>query len=179
MIFSPCTCTNRQFCAKLYLVQEGIGMIITFFGHDRVPNADKVREWLCHVLAQFVHKEEVICYLGGYGGFDSLAASVVRQKQALHPAIKSILIIPYLNKKYDESGYDYTLFPPLESVPPRYAILKRNEWMISQADIVIAYVTHSWGGAAKALKYAQTKEKKVIIYPETSADNTSNSHHYR
>ncbi len=146
-------------------------MIITFFGHDRVPNADKVREWLCNVLAHFVYEEEVICYLGGYGGFDNLAASVVHQKQILHPAIKSVLVTPYLNKKYDESKYDYTLFPPLESVPRQYAILKRNEWMISQADIVIAYVTHSWGGAAKALKYAQTKRKSVIVYPETPADS--------
>lgn len=145
-------------------------MIITFCGHDNVQNIDKVKDWLCNILDQFIYKENVICYLGGYGGFDRLAASVVRQKQKANPALQSVLIIPYLNRKYDESQYDYTLFPPLESIPPRYAILKRNEWMVTQADVVIAYVTHNWGGAAKTLEYAKAKKKTVLIYPEISSD---------
>ena len=145
-------------------------MIITFCGHDNVQEVDKVREWLGIVMDQFRDEETVTCYLGGYGGFDRLAASVVRQKQRKNPNFQAVLIIPYLDRKYDKWGYDYTLFPPLESVPPRYAILRRNEWMVEQADVVIAYVTHNWGGAAKTLKYAQTKKKKLILYPEGSAD---------
>lgn len=142
-------------------------MIITFCGHDNVSEICKVREWLCAVLDQFMHEKSIIFYLGGYGGFDRLAASVVRQKQKVNPTAQSVLIIPYINRKYDASGYDYTLFPPLESVPPRYAILKRNEWMVAQADVVIAYVTHGWGGAGKTLEYARTKRKTVILYPES------------
>ena len=84
----------------------------------------------------------------------------------MNPAVQAVLIIPYLDRKYDESGYDYALFPPLESVPPRYAIPKRNEWMAAQTDVVIAYVTHGWGGAAKTLEYAQAKRKTVILYPQ-------------
>ena len=141
-------------------------MIITFCGHGNVPDSIKVREWLCNVLDQFIHEENVIFYLGGYGGFDSLAASVVRQKKKVNPSAQSVLIIPYLNRTYDKSGYDYTLFPPLETVPPRYAISKRNKWMVEQADVVIAYVTHGWGGAAKTLEYARVKKKKLVIYPE-------------
>ena len=155
-------------------------MIITFCGHDNVPDIDKVREWLRHVLDQFLYEENVICYLGGYGGFDRLAASVVREKQKGNPSAQAVLVIPYLNKKYDESGYDYTLFPPLESVPPRYAISKRNEWMVAQADVVVAYVTHDWGGAAKTLEYARTKRKKLILYPEIgeiSADRPKEQYH--
>lgn len=145
-------------------------MIITFCGHDDVSDIDKVRKWLSNLLDQFIHEKELICYLGGYGGFDRLAASIVRQKQKENPLVQAVLIIPYLDRKYDESGYDYTLFPPLESVPPRYAILKRNEWMAAQAEIVIAYVNHSWGGAAKTLEYARRKNKQVILYPEISAE---------
>ena len=143
-------------------------MIITFCGHDNVSDIHKIKEWLGNVLDQFIHEENVIFHLGGYGGFDRLAASVVRQKQKVNPTAQAVLIIPYLNRKYDESGYDYTLFPPLESVPLRYAILKRNQWMVAQADVVVAYVTHGWGGAAKTLEYARTKRKTVILYPENS-----------
>ena len=155
-------------------------MIITFCGHDNISDINSVREWLCSLFDQFKHEENVICYLGGYGGFDRLAASVVRQKQKANPSVQAVLIIPYLNRQYDESGYDYTLFPPLESVPPRYAIRKRNEWMVAQADIVIAYVTHGWGGAAKTLEYARAKRKAVILYPEIceiSADYIIDSYH--
>ena len=140
-------------------------MIITFCGHDNVPDNQKVRDWLSSVLDQFIYEDNVICYLGGYGTFDRIAASVVREKQKINSTLQAVLVIPYLNRKYDESGYDYTLFPPLESVPPRYAILKRNQWMVTQADVVIAYVTHGWGGAAKTLEYAISKKKTVVLYP--------------
>ena len=36
--------------------------------------------------------------------------------------------------------------------------------MVSEADVVIAYVTHGWGGAAKTLEYARRSGKKVISY---------------
>lgn len=34
--------------------------------------------------------------------------------------------------------------------------------MVNSADLVIAYVTYSWGGAAKTLAYA--KRKNVPVY---------------
>jgi len=45
--------------------------------------------------------------------------------------------------------------------------------MVTQADVVIAYVTHSWGGAAKTLKHAQAKKKAILLYPETGESSTT------
>ncbi len=139
-------------------------MIITFCGHDSVPDCDEVCKWLNVVLDQYVYEDELVCYLGGYGGFDRLAASVVKKKKELHPNIQAILVIPYLNQKYDENSYDAMVFPPLESVPPRFVISRRNEWMVTQSDVVVAYVTHGWGGAAKTVEYARRKKKKIIVF---------------
>ena len=75
-----------------------------------------------------------------------------------------VLVLPYLNSTIDTSGYDYTVYPPLESVPPRFAISKRNQWMVEQVDVVVAYVTHSWGGAAQTLDYARRKKKRILQY---------------
>ena len=61
-------------------------------------------------------------------------------------------------------GYDETVYPPLESVPKRYAISRRNEWMVRESDIVIAYVIRGFGGAAKTLEYAQRKKKRIVIF---------------
>lgn len=139
-------------------------MVITFCGHGRVSEPEKVREWLSQVMDQFIHEEVLTFYLGGYGEFDQMAASVIQEKKKWNLKAQSVLVIPYLNRKYDEELYDYTLYPPLETVPPQYAISRRNEWMVSEADVVVAYVTHGWGGAAKMLEYAQRKKKEVIYY---------------
>ena len=146
---------------------KGLGgavMVITFCGHGRVSEPEKVKEWLCEALDRFIHEEKLTFYLGDCGGFDRMAASVVREKKKLNPSAQSVLVIPYLNRQYDEKSYDYTLYPPLENVPFRFAISKRNKWMVSEADVVIAYVTHGWGGAAKTLEYARRSGKKVISY---------------
>ena len=59
--------------------------------------------------------------------------------------------------------YDDILYPPIETAPYRLAIVKRNEWMVEQADLVIAFVTHSWGGAAQTFQFAEKKQKKIIL----------------
>ena len=58
--------------------------------------------------------------------------------------------------------YDDCIYPPLENVLPRFCILRRNEWMVDEADLIIAYVMHPLGGAYKTLEYARKKKKKII-----------------
>ena len=67
-------------------------------------------------------------------------------------------------------GYDETLYPRLESVPRRFAISRRNEWMVQESDAVVAYVTHGWGGAAKTLEHARRKKKNVLLYDTSQED---------
>ena len=104
-------------------------------------------------------------YLGGYGAFDSLAAAAVHRQKETYPHIESILVLAYLDRDTDASRYDSTTYPPLEKVPRRYAIVKRNEWMVCESDVVISGVTHGWGGAAKTLEFAQRKRKVILQYP--------------
>lgn len=110
-------------------------------------------------------------YLGGYGDFDRLAAAAVRRQKAVYPSIESVLVLPYLDKKFDAAAYDSTTYPPLENVPPRYAIVKRNQWMVSESDVVISGMTHSWGGAAKTLGFAKCKGKVIFQYPRQMKEN--------
>lgn len=56
-----------------------------------------------------------------------------------------------------------TMIPDeIEVGPVRFAIDRRNKWMVEQADYVITHVTHSWGGAAKFKELAEKKGKTVI-----------------
>lgn len=47
-------------------------------------------------------------------------------------------------------------------VPRRFAIDKRNRWMIDHSDFVITYVSRSFGGAAKFKEIAEKKNRVVI-----------------
>ena len=71
------------------------------------------------------------------------------------------------SKSFSLQLYDSILYPPLETVPKRFAINKRNEWMIVQADLVISYIDHEFGGAYKTFAYAKKKKKKIIELNKT------------
>ena len=139
-------------------------MIVTFCGHRDVSQSDDVRAWLVDCVESLIQEGATDFYLGGYGSFDSMAASVVWKLKEKYPGICSVLVIPYLNRDIDTSRYDLTTYPPLETVPKRFAITKRNEWMVQAADVVVAYVLHGWGGAAATLEYAKRKKKRIILY---------------
>jgi len=137
-------------------------MLVTFCGHSQVSDHARVSAALRRVIAELIAEGADEFYLGGYGEFDSLAAAAVRDAKKTHPGICSTLVTPYMNRDYDPAYYDGSLYPPLETVPRRYAISHRNKWMVEQADVVVAHVTHSWGGAATTLKYAERKKKRII-----------------
>jgi len=79
-------------------------------------------------------------------------------------------VLAYLNSNSRIEEYDESIYPPLESVPKRFAILRRNEWAIMESDIIVSYVIRSWGGAAKALEYAKRKGKRIIPYADSKCE---------
>jgi len=145
-------------------------MIVTFCGHRQVDNQDAVSKWLDLILPSLIEGGAITFYLGGYGAFDRLAAAAIRRQKLTYPSIESVLVLPYLNRDVDASDYDRTTYPPLEKVPPRYAIVKRNHWMVEGADVVISGVVHGWGGAAKTLSHARRKGKVIFQYPASAGE---------
>ena len=141
-------------------------MIVTFCGHREIAQTTEVEEWLQTVIRGLIEQGATTFYLGGYGAFDGLAASVLRKEKKNHPWIERILVLAYLNGRQDAVGYDGSVYPELEKIPRRFAILHRNRWMVQSADVVVAYVLHDWGGAATTLRYEKQKRKRIISYSE-------------
>lgn len=139
-------------------------MIVTLCGHAQISQVEEVEKWLYAVSESLIEQGAVTFYLGGYGAFDGLAASVLREQKKRYPQIELVLILAYLNDRRDTSGYDRTVYPPLETVPRRFAISHRNRWMVEVSDVVVAYVLHDWGGAATTLRYAKQKKKKILLF---------------
>ena len=138
---------------------------VMFCGHSKIYQTGDFSKWLDIILPSLIEGGAATFYLGGYGAFDSLAAAAVRRQKAVYPHIMSILVLAYLNRETDVSLYDGTTYPPLENVPPRYAIVRRNEWMVRESDVVISGVIHGWGGAERTLDYARRRQKIIFQYP--------------
>ena len=159
---SPCTCTNAAICAMMG--QGVLPMTVTFCGHAQISQSEKIEKWLYDVTQKLIEQGATTFYLGGYGAFDSLAASVLREQKKQYPQIELVLVLAYLNTGRNTSGYDSTVYPPLETTPRRFAISHRNRWMVEASDVVVAYVLHDWGGAATTLRCAKQKKKQIISY---------------
>lgn len=150
-------------------------MIITFVGHGSLYGCESLEKQLQRVVIKSIRREEYTCfYCGGYGDFDALCAKTCRFVKKQYKNCETVLITPYITdlqqekiKHLLEAGlYDSCLYPPLERVPPRYAIRRRNEWMVDEADLIIAYVQHTHGGAYKTLEYARRKKKCIVNLAE-------------
>lgn len=141
-------------------------MIVTFCGHRNLFGRKDMAAELETVLRNLIAEGADTFFLGGYGDFDALAASVVYRLKKEFPQIRSTLVLPYPDRKFDLDRYDDSIYPPLEKVPRRFAISRRNEWMVNRADVVIAYVRHGWGGAATTLEYARRKKKRIFSLAE-------------
>ncbi len=135
----------------------------TFFGHRDCP--DEIEIKLREVLTDLIIKHNVdMFYLGNQGRFDTIVRRVLRDLKQEYSQINYAVVLAYMPGKQTEyDDYSDTMLPEgIESVHPRYAISWRNNWMLKQADFVVTYITHSYGGAAQ---YAQQgiRSGKLVI----------------
>ncbi len=137
----------------------------TFFGHRDTPETikPKLRETLIELIEE---KGIDTFYVGDKGAFDLMARSVLRELSDLYPQIRYSIVLAYLPQKRDEfdtRDFSDTIFPEgIETVPKRFAISWRNDWMLKRADYVVCYVNHSWGGAAQFVEKAIKQGREVI-----------------
>lgn len=137
----------------------------TFFGHRDCPAGVKPR--LRAAVVELMERYGVDrFYVGRQGAFDAMVRSVLRELAEAYPHISYAVVLERLpegRRELDAPNFSDAIFPPgLETVPPRFAISKRNEWMLRQADYVVAYITHGWGGAARYVEKAARLGKVVI-----------------
>lgn len=135
----------------------------TFFGHRNC--SESIKPELREVLVDLILNHDVdMFYVGHHGQFDAMVRSVLRDLVAIYPQTHYAVVLAYMPGKQNEyDDYSDTMLPEgIESVHPHYAISWRNNWMLQQADYVVTYITHSWGGAAQYATKAQKQRKHVI-----------------
>jgi len=152
-----------------------ISITITFCGHRTIDDSDTVYNHLIKTLENFFKdaftlNRELTFFCGGYGEFDLLSSKAIDKLREIYTLvkIKKIFVTPYITgnaetrNQYMKKFYDEILYPPLENVPKRFCIIKRNEWMVEHSDFVISYLKYDWGGAKHTFDYAIKKKKHII-----------------
>lgn len=149
-------------------------MKVVFIGHSRLDNISDLNKKIKNTIMENIEDNKITFYCGGYGDFDRACLQVCHSIKKELNDCEIVFITPYITKsqqtklKYlmDLKVYDSIVYPPLEKIPFRFAIIKRNEWMVEKADLIIAYVDHTYGGAYKALSCARAKKKRIINLAE-------------
>lgn len=69
--------------------------------------------------------------------------------------------MPGEKDNYNKQDYTDTIYPDgLESTPPKYAIVKRNKWMIDNSDYVVTYVKLTLAGRRNAKNLLKRKDSR-------------------
>lgn len=156
--------------------------IVTFCGHrDAIfyynYSVNNVEEDLEQVILKLFYDYDYITfYVGDQGVFDYYAREIIKKlRKKNNLPCELVYVAPYLPSVAGKDEYfDDTIFPPLENVPKRFCIARRNNWMVEQADVLVSYVIHDWGGAWNTLDYAmhrlKTHGKPKVINLSGNAD---------
>lgn len=140
-------------------------MVCTFFGHHDAP--PEIRAELIACIREGIEQKGLdTFYVGNQGAFDRMVLSALRELKRQYPEITYYVVLAYFpDKKEKSSGYNplETMYPEgLECVPRRFAISRRNDWMLKEADAVICYVRHSFGGSGKFAEKGIRQGKTVV-----------------
>ena len=132
----------------------------TFFGHRECYGLD--RGVLSAAIETLIQQGVDTFYVGNQGYFDSMVYSCLKQLRKGYPHIRFAVVLAYLpTGKGEHSSLPDTMYPEIEG-HPKFAIERRNRWMLQSSDYCICCVEHSWGGAYKFAKLAKQCGKHVI-----------------
>lgn len=137
-----------------------------FFGHRDCPETIKPK--IRTAVIDLIENHGVtMFYVGNQGNFDRLVRSVLKETTTAYPEVGYAVVLAYMPPtkvaNLSEDFSDTMLPEGIEKVPKRYAILWRNKWMVTHADYVMTYITHSYGGAAKFQELAKKMSKSIYL----------------
>ena len=134
----------------------------TFFGHHDASEA--IYPMLKNTIEALITDRGVSRFMvGNNGAFDYMVYKALCELRRAYSHISVQVVLSRIPEKPPEYPiHDICIPDGIEGVPPRFAILHRNRWMVRASQIVVTYVTHSIGGAAKAEEYAKKQKKEIL-----------------
>ena len=137
-------------------------MVCTFFGHSECYGLDA--DILLNAIEHLINQDVDNFYVGNHGQFDGMVHGCLKQLRAVYPHIRYAVVLAYLpGEKRGLEALPDTVFPEgVEVGAPRFAIERRNRWMLDASDYCLCYINHTWGGAYKFARMAKRRGLTVI-----------------
>ena len=125
----------------------------TFFGHRECYELDVAV--LRSAIEVLISKGVDTFYVGNQGHFDKMVYGCLKQLRKTCPHICVFVVLAYFpgEKREGEDDSD-TIYPEIEG-HPKFAIERRNKWMIYASEYCVCYISHTWGGAYKFARLAK------------------------
>ena len=139
----------------------------TFFGHRDSPETIKPK--IRAAVIDLIENHGVtMFYVGNQGNFDRMVRSVLKEVTTVYPGVGYAVVLAYMpSAKKRADDFSDTLLPDgIEKVPKRFAILWRNNWMITHCDFVVAYICRTSGGAANFVRLSKHRGKTIYSIKE-------------
>lgn len=139
------------------------------------PLYAQYRERLKKVLLRLIHEEGITRFItGGALGIDMDVAEILLDLQAAYPFLSHLLALPYKNQGGRYAANDKIRHERLQLLSPTVVLSEdytpwcmqvRNEYMVDEADLLIAFTAgEKKGGTFNTLRYAKKKNKPVFEF---------------
>lgn len=136
-------------------------MNCTFFGHRNAPYS--IKEKLKEKIEDLAREGCECFFVGNSGAFDNLVQLVLAELKKENKIAKYRIVLSYIDERAACGNQEATVFPEgQEQALPKFAIPKRNLWMIKNSDIAIVYLTDITKNSAKWVERARKNGLKII-----------------
>ena len=137
--------------------------VCTFFGHSECYGLDAAV--LRSAIEELIEQGITEFVVGNHGQFDGMVFSCLQSLSKDYPKISYSVALAYLptnNQEYD-IYHGHSFYPEgVEIGPAKFAIERRNRWMIDASDCCLCYIKHTWGGAYKLARMGKTRGLQVL-----------------
>lgn len=145
-------------------------MTCTFFGHKNAPYS--IKSFLEQEIILLIKKGVDTFLVGNNGNFDLMVQGVVEKIALSNKSIKYSIVLSRIDESAISGNQSATIFPEgFERYPKRFAISKRNDWLISNSSYAIVYVQDKYSNSYKWAQKAIKKNLKTInLFDKNKAD---------
>ncbi len=135
-------------------------MLCTFIGARDTPFT--LREHIKKAVVNLIFKGVYEFCVGNNGNFDHMVQSVLFELRSEYN-IKFDIVLSYIDEVALIGNQAFTIYPEeLANVPKRFAISKRNDYLLKKSNIVICYVNNTYSNSYKFTQKALKKGYTVI-----------------
>ncbi len=131
-------------------------LAVCFAGHRYEWQNANIENKLKQTIENLIKQGYHTFFDGDKGYFDKLSAQILFELKKTYPQIKIYKVLSTYNPKSIETKHDDTILPEIEELFPKQKIIKRNQWIVDNSDVLICHIIERHkSGAYSTYKYAK------------------------